>query len=205
MDEEEVGASLARRAGVSNVLVLSPATENRRDCLSLLDPANAGALSVVGVTVGRTPDEWVADVPGALDDPPERVCVVAVGEETRSVAAGSPAPSSPSDACVKHVASPSNLTEVGVRLTECIEATEDAPGRLTLCFDSLSGVLPHVEGRTAFQFLHVLTGHVAASGGLAHYHLDPSVTDEMEVARLRTLFDAIVERDADGDVSVRTR
>lgn len=205
MDDASVGATLAGLEDVSNVLLLTSefGAGCPETCGTLLEPSDGESVSVVGVAVAVTPDEWASRVMERLSPPPTDVCVVAVGEETRSAATESAGVTPTGDACVKRVASASNLTEVGVRLTECIE--DAAADELTLCFSSLTALLPHVEIRLAFQFLNVLTSLVGANDGLAHYHLDPAAAEERDVAKLRPLFDAIVERDADGDLVVRTR
>lgn len=207
MDDTPVSDSLAARSDVSNVLLLSSAFERGgpMSCPSFLEPTDAEPVSVVAVTVAATPDEWVSDVLGEVGAPTSTVCVVAVGDDNRSVAAGGTTAAPMAEVPVKQVASPGNLTALGVRLTECIEAAGEEPGRLTLCFESLSALLPHVEVRTAFQFLNVLTSLVGANDGFAHYHLDPEATDGGALAKLRPLFDAFVERDGSDGVTVRTR
>lgn len=207
MDDADVSDSLAGRPDVSNVLLVSPAfdREGPMACPSYLEPSDASHVSVVGVTVVSTLDEWATGVLGDLGARPEHVCVVVVGEEARSVAASGEPASLPHEGIdVKHVASPGNLTEIGVRLTECIEAIEPDAGTFTLCFESLTALLRHADVRTVFQFLNVLTSLVESNAGFAHYHLDPEAAGELDVARLRPLFDAVVEREG-GDVTVRTR
>lgn len=208
MDDPPVGSSLVGRPDVTNVLLLSTVfdREGPLACPSYIEPPADDTPLVVGVAVISTPDEWLSDVVGSLDDRPERVCVVAVGEEVRSVAdSGEQAPTPLTDVCVKQVAAPGNLTAMGVRITECIESMEGTTGQLTLCFEDLTVLLQHADVRTVFKFLNVLTSLVAANDGFAHYHLDPTAVGRLDVAKLRSLFDAVVDRNDDGDVTVRAR
>ena len=55
----------------------------------------------------------------------------------------------------------------------------------------------------AFRFLHVVTGRVKTAGGVGHYHLDPEAHDRQTLATLKGLFDAVVNVDEDGELSIQ--
>jgi len=89
------------------------------------------------------------------------------------------------------------LSELGIEISEGIEALDRAacglsPAELRLCFDSLVPVLASSEEVTVFRFLHLLTHRVRSVDGMAHVHL-PVEADSPVVGRLSPLFDAVIE------------
>lgn len=213
-------AALASQRAVSNVLVQAPPRHDgaATACATLSLLADETEQGLVGVINDLTPDEWVAEVRESLGTLPARVGVVAVGERHRSAAAtgstGGPSAtatleerSGESVVAVRTVATPAQLTKLGVRITECLdEVTADPEVSATaLCVRSLTPFLQSADTRSVFRFLSVLTGYVATRDVLAHYHLDPEAHDEQTVAQLTVLFDAVVTFDEADDPVVRTR
>lgn len=107
---------------------------------------------------------------------------------------------------LRTVASPGNLTGVGIAISEVLadwEGASTTEGRPVVSFGSLTVLLEHVPLDRAFQFLHVLSGRIARAGAVGYYYLDPDEHDERTVATLKTLFDTVVEH-ADGEWTIRT-
>lgn len=180
----------------SNVLLLAPDGAAERDaCRSLMavpDPAEQHVLGAVTGSVDRFLDRW-----RDADEPPARVEVVAFGEATRSGAV-------PSTAVSVDTVPMSDLTGAGIQLNEHIDRCPPAreagdAARSVFCFDSLTPLVEYVGLERTFRFLHVLTRRLAAADVLAHYHLTPAAHDDRTVAALKSLFDAVVEPDADAD------
>lgn len=103
-------------------------------------------------------------------------------------------------ATVKHTSSPSDVTGIGIKVSDLIEKFQEDPEveRTRLYMDSISTLLMYSELQTVFRFLHVLTGRVRSIGGLGLYTMDPDMHDERDYSTLVQLFDATIEvRDAD--------
>lgn len=99
---------------------------------------------------------------------------------------------------------PTDLTTLGVKLTETVSAWTDDGVEVRLRFDSLTPLLQYVSARTLARFLHVLTNKLAMADVPAHFHLDPMAHDSQTVYTLASVCHARVEVDGDG-VSVTHR
>jgi hypothetical protein len=147
---------------------------------------------VLAVSYTRSPDEWLESWRSSVGPLPGRCTVVSMGETTRSVAASGDASVGPMADVTVIGENPEDLTGLGITLGEQL-------GRQTmLSFDSLTALLQYVDADLAFRFLHSLTGQVAGAGADAHFLLDPDAHDRRTVATLTELFDATVDRTADG-------
>jgi hypothetical protein len=179
-----MGATTASEelADAANVLVLASAEE----ALELPLPS---ADTVLLVTFSRPPDDLLGAV--RAEAAPSNVRVVAVGEGARSAAA-----SAGDDAPVAAVEHPADLTEIGIRFGQVLDAW-DGQGRFLVVFHSVTVLLEHVSVERAFRFLHVLTGQLTQVGAVAHFYLDLDAHDDAAVATVRPLFDAVVRRDGE--------
>lgn len=188
----------ATTVDASNVLLSVPSSDDFagtgcRDLVSIAPPAQSAVLRVT----------FDAEAPGPIDrrnprlgERPARTAIVYVGETKRSVAsAQTPA----TDEAVRYecVENPADLTSLGITISGILEEWANAGLEIVVCFDSLTELLEHVEQANALRFLHVTTGQVRAVDGLAHYHLDPTAHDEQTVGALKSLVEAVIERDGD--------
>jgi hypothetical protein len=203
-------------AEAATVLVESDSTDSERaaTCTDLLHRHPSAEENLLWVTYTRGPDEVLESWRRHSDATPANLGVVSVGDTMRSAAAASaavvgPDATDPDEATtgapnpVEAVENPSDLTGLGITVGQYFEAwgTEQPT---SLCFDSVTALLQYVEFQTAYRFLHVLSGRVAAAGAVGHFHIDPGAHDDQRVATLRTLFDAVVTVE-DGERVVRTR
>ncbi|MDS0279023.1 hypothetical protein NDI85_14580 [Halomicroarcula sp. S1AR25-4] len=163
-------------------------------CLGLLSSAGLDA-TVVLVTFTCPPAACLEAYPRAVgtDDAPS-LTVVAVGD------ASTAADPSIADVDVDTVSTPSDLTCLGITLSQELSAADD----VVLCFDSLTALLQNVPVETVYEFLHAVVGQLDAADASAHVHLDPTAHDRQTVDTLAPLFDTVVEVD-DGERTVRTR
>lgn len=205
-DSTDGGDRSAALAGASNVLVLSPedaATDGL--CHELLTGVDLGRTDVLLATYTKTPDRLVREWANRTARRPAKMKIISVGDGTRSMAAGGSAPAgAPTASLVETVSSPADLTGLGIKLSEQLQAWNGDGNEVVLCFHSLSELLDAVDTQTAFRFLHVVTGRFDSIGATAHYHLDPARFDERTVNTIKALFDAAVER-VDGEWVVRSR
>ncbi|KAB1187468.1 MULTISPECIES: hypothetical protein [Haloferax] len=104
---------------------------------------------------------------------------------------------------VMNVATPSDLRRIGILVTKVLTKWSDEDVPITVCVRSLSNLLDAVgDPQRVFRFLHILHGRVRAAGARAHFHMDPARHDEQTARTFYSLFDARLEFDADGSVSL---
>lgn len=197
-----------RLSGANSTLLLSSsfATETEESCTDLLRPGPASESNVLWISYSRSPDEQLRQWQCHSADRPAEMGMVSVEDSTRSVASASSGGSELMGANkpIETVSSPNDLTGLGIRITEFLADWEDNDNRTVVCFDSLTALLQYVELETAYEFLHILTGRMAALDAFAHFHMDPDAHDQQTIESISTLMDAVV-RTEDGEQIVRTR
>ncbi|RLM56602.1 hypothetical protein DVK02_08875 [Halobellus sp. Atlit-31R] len=184
------GAVVRLRAAPA-VLVLRPWTEadDDLDCKRVLvdDPSD---VELLGVSFSQTPAAWYDDWRTALGRDPAAAAVIttpALGDTEfgdRNV-----------DVDVETVATPTNLTGVGVKATPYLREWDDA----VVAVESLSVLLQYASTRAVYRFLHALTTRIRITGLSGQFYLDPTTLDAQTVDLLTTLFDAVVECDGSAD------
>ena len=100
------------------------------------------------------------------------------------------------DVSIATVDHPGNLTQLGVAISEYLDAWDDGDG-LAVCFHSLTTLLQYADRDCVFRFLNVLTRELADADAVAHFHMDPGAHDDETLATLVPVFDAVVETDGD--------
>lgn len=184
-----MGSVIDRLDGAGTILVSdSSGDEADRLCRGLLSEGAAAGETVLWVSFERSPDECLSACPTADAD---RVVLSAGGS-----AADPPAP----DVTVDTVSTPSDLTALGIKLSQFLSTTE---GEITVCFGSLTALLEHVDLETAFEFLHTVTRQCYDAGARIHFHVDPAAHDDATVATIASLCDAHVAFDRSPAVRVR--
>lgn len=196
-------------SAASNVLLLASPMEAASDeaCVDLLNVEPPGGTSVLWVTLTQTPDHrlrrWRKH---AGDDLPAELFFADFGSGAGDVEPSSTIESARGGSItVEVVVNPANLTRLGVVLSDRLDAWDGTGRQTTLCFDSLTALLQHVELQPAYRFLMALTKRVAETGGIAHYHLDPAAHDERTVRTVTSLFDAVMKIEGDGERQVTVR
>jgi hypothetical protein len=193
--DDEDQPDLTELSEVSNVLLMAPSLggQGREVCLNLLSQTPPSETNVLTITYTDTPPEWVEHWTEHAGVSPVRGGVVSIGQAEASV-------SDPSWA-VKTVENPSDLTGIGIELSELLSGVATAAGddeEIAVCFNSITSLLQYADLQRAFRFLHVVTGRVKTVDGVGHYHLDPEAHDRQTLATLKGLFDAVVEVHEDG-------
>lgn len=208
---DSASSMVGELAEARNVLLLSSPLEpgDGDACSSLLSAVPDERADVLSVTFNKPPDarmeHWqTSGGPVA----PASLGFLVVGENVRSAAVqgvdGGPGIDDVGPK-VRSVSTPGDLTGIGIKLSEFFDEWADDGNDLALCFHTLTTFLQYADLRSVYQFVHVLTGRVRARDGRAHYHLDPTAHDRRTVNTLSALFDAVVEREADGEWIVRRR
>ena len=197
----EDDADLSQLDDASNVLLLAPSLgRTGKDAgMRLLTRDPPAQTNILSVSYVETAAEFVDRWDEAAGESPARGGFVAVGEAEGAV--------DDSAWAVRAVENPSDLTGVGIELSELLSGMATAAGddeSITFCFNSITSLLQYADVQRAFRFLHVVTGRVKTVGGTGHYHLDPEAHDQQTMATLKGLFDAVVEVDGDGNWDVQT-
>ena len=190
---------LSELADVSNVLLLAPSLGGQGSavCLDLLAQTPPSETNVLAVTYTDTPVEWVEDWLDHIGISPVRGGIVSIGQAEEDI-------DDPSWA-VKTVENPTDLTGVGIELSELLSGMSTAADddeHIAVCFHGITSLLQYADLQRAFRFLHVVTGRVKTVDGVGHYHLDPEAHDTQTLATLKGLFDAVVEVDRDGNWTI---
>lgn len=174
--------------GTTNVLVAEPPMEQGREvCTSLLVDQQP-APNVLFVTYTRSPANCLAQLDGHDH---RSVGVITVGDGSTEA---------PEGVVTEQVSTPSDLTGLGIAIGQFLSEWD---GPVFVCFDSLTSMLQYVDIKTAYEFLHAVTGQIHAAGATSHFHIDPDAHDERHVASITSLFDAKIT--LDGEPSVRAR
>lgn len=163
--------------------------------LSSLSSPDPSVNDVHWVTMLRSPEEVARLWDEQVVDAPASLSVVELGalrrHPERDVFPEEPAYS------VTHVDSPSDLTSLGIRLTERMTSPPTADGAHRLWFESLSTLLQYVSVGTVFKFVHTLHSRLSGTDATVCYHLDPTLHETRTVYRLRSVCDAWVRIDTD--------
>ena len=191
---------LSALSGVSNVLLLAPSLGGHSDevCFDLLAERPPSETNVLVVSYTQTPGELIEDWDTHVGVPPVRGGVVSVGQGE--------AGSDEASWAVKPVENPSDLTGVGIELSELLSgmaSAADENEHIAVCFNSITSLLQYADLQRGFRFLHVVTGRVKTVGGVGHFHIDPDAHDAQTLATLKGLFDAVVEVNDDGSWDVQ--
>lgn len=172
----------------SSTLVLRPQSAADADPewkRALVDDPEAAAL--IGISLSQQPSVWYEEWCDILETDSTDAAVIATpeltGEETCD------------DIEVKTVATPSNLTGLGVKTTPYLSQWNGA----VVVIDPLTVLFQYADTQEVYQFLHVLLTRVRTNGGSVQVYVDPVVEDEQTIELLKGLFDAVVEYDPDAD------
>lgn len=190
---------LSELSDVSNVLLLAPSLGSQGDdiCLDLISQTPPSETNVLVISYTDTPQEWVQRWIDHVGVSPVRGGIVSIGQSDATV-------DDPSWA-VKTVENPADLTGVGIELSELLSGMATAAGdddHIAVCFDGVTSLLQYADLQRAFRFLHVVTGRVKTVGGVGHFHLDPEAHDRQTLATLKGLFDAVIEVNEDGSLTI---
>lgn len=98
------------------------------------------------------------------------------------------------DDVVKYTSSPVDMTGIGIKLSEALQAfhRDRAVEHNRIVLHSLTTLLMYADLQTVFRFLHVFTGRVQSVNGLGLFAIDSTVHDERTLNTLKQLFDGTI-------------
>jgi hypothetical protein len=169
------------------------------ELLTEQEPATTRVLTVTF----QSPRRWLRAWQQQIGTDPVELGIVAVSE-TLSGDPDEQIPDGTTENVSVQAVSPTDLTGLGIVLSDFLGSWSNEPEQVTVCFDSLTDLLQYSDTQTVFRFLRIATRRLELVDANAHFHLDPSAHDEQTVATLRSAFDAVVTVE-DGDVETRRR
>jgi hypothetical protein len=176
----------------ANLLLLGPSIENDGNAVSRLLETTSGKPALLAVSLLRPPAKTLAAWETEWRTPPTEIAAVGCKNT-----AGTRIDKTPeTDFRATAVADPGDLTGLGIRVGECLEAWEHRPTVVT--FDSVTTMLQYADTKRVFQFLHVLTSQLASAGATSVFYMDPDAHNAQTVSTIRSLFQGVYER-SEGD------
>jgi hypothetical protein len=193
IDSEE----LAQIDPTAQVLVLGSASNRVHDqaCSAFLasGPEHRNALIV---TTGNSVTERLRVCHEASGGSFSEFAVIAVGGGQRATEESEITESVTGSSVKLHrVSSPTNLSRLGIVISQTISKWDGDDVQPVVCFHTLTHFLNYVDTEQLFRFLQTLRGRFRESGVGAHYHLDPSTVDAEVLGILSPIFDDVVHLD----------
>jgi KaiC/GvpD/RAD55 family RecA-like ATPase len=109
------------------------------------------------------------------------------------------------DKRIKYTSSPVDMTGIGIKLSEFLQAFHQDQGikRNRIMVHSLSTLLMYADLQTVFRFLHVFTGRIQSVDGLGIFCIDSTSHDEQAMNTLTQLFDGVIRMSEDEPPEIR--
>ncbi|WP_276248707.1 MarR family transcriptional regulator [Haladaptatus sp. YSMS36] len=181
----------------SNVLVLAPLTPTGNGAFRELVTAmsTTSETNLAAITYTQPPESWLEDWQTHIGSLPASLSFIhangaAVTHEPETVP-----PHLEATSILK--VNPREPMDIIAPLTKCLIQWQTTDRQSVVSVQTLSILLEYVDFDTAFRYLHVLT-HRVKLYATGFYQMDPDLHDAKTVYTLKTLFDAVVELDADG-------
>jgi hypothetical protein len=172
----------------ANALVLGASGQRgeRHVCGELLSVFDS--VNLLGVAIQHDPTYYRRVWSDHFEGSPARLGIVDVGgrEEYDSDT-------------VRTVSSASDLTGIGITVTDAIKNWSDTPEPTVVCLDSLTPLLQYSELERVYRFLDVTTSRLNQVCAVSHAHVNPLAHDEQTLQQLMGVFDAVVDPGEDAE------
>jgi hypothetical protein len=192
LGEDPATAPPFGEAPPANLLLLGPSMEGDGDAVVRLMESVTGTPPLLAVSLLRAPAESIAAWEERWRSPPPEVA--AIGCTHTGTSADEASTETPFRTTT--VADPGDLTGLGIRINECLDAWSGREP--VVVFDSLTTMLQYADTRRVFQFCHVLTSRMKRAGAMSVFYMDPGAHDEQTVSTIRSLFEGVYEWTGDG-------
>jgi len=105
------------------------------------------------------------------------------------------------EATLQRVASPQNLTDIGLCLTKVTRVFRDADlERARIGLLSLTELFSYTGTETVFKFCNTATGRIGNDGQIGFFTINSTVQDETGLATIRRVFDGTIKlRESEDD------
>lgn len=182
----------------TTTLVLSDtgSTEETETCASIMTALPAEDTNILLVWFSRASTDRFGHLLDGWEFRPAHLGVISRSE---SLASADDGLSWEDDALsMETINDPSDLTKIGIAISQLIADWEDSPGQTVVCFDSISELLRHNGTDRVFRFLHILEGRLGGVDATAHFHLDSRDHDLQTIRTLQSVFDSTIEVNEEG-------
>lgn len=182
----------------TDVLLLGPMRRSVDDevCTTVLGTEPLEERNLMFVSLTQSASERLQVLREHLDELPAAIRVVSDSDDfaSETVVGAHNGPTMTVDV----VSDPSDLPRLGMTISKAATSW-DTERPMLLCFHSLTALLQYADARRVFRFVHLLQNRLDAR---THYHMDVDAHDEQTIATMRPLFEAVIEYDGDGNVSI---
>ena len=160
----------------------------------VLGESSPSGTNLLVISYRNGPDEWIRDWQTHVGSIPADFGFIHVGEIARSAAAPTAsAPSESSPHFVTAIGDPTDLTGLGIQISQYLEQWAGTDRQIIVYFDSLTILLQFADLNRVYRLLHVLAGRIKSVGGRAYYRLDPDAHHSQTLSTIQTLMDDTVE------------
>ncbi|RDZ63975.1 hypothetical protein C5B90_12775 [Haloferax sp. Atlit-12N] len=184
----------------SNILIVGPAeTAAEYSLCTQLMTGDSGAANQLLVSVETTPEEQLNILNNYRVGSVENQTLISV----QSYDASGRIDAADLPITIRTVTKATDLRRIGLLITKSLNEWGESSVQSTLCVHSLSDLIAAVNNnQRVFRFLHILTNRISSAGARAHYHVDPARHDDQTLRTFKSLFDAAIEFEADGSLSL---
>ncbi len=162
-------------------------------CMRLLEVDQPEAVDVLFVTFTKSARERLDAWKRHADQPPANIGIVSVQ------VGGSNGGDRDTGAAVRRISDPSDLTGVGIAISEFLSQWSENDNQTVVCFQSLTALLQYVDANRVFQFCNEITSKFEQAGAQAHFHITPGAHEEQVLSVLSSLFDDKLRASEVGD------
>jgi KaiC/GvpD/RAD55 family RecA-like ATPase len=184
----------------TNLLVSGPPLTGKRAlALDLLAQGTERGEGAIVVTTKDSADRVLGQYGERIDYETEPVAVVDCVTRQQGVGDVSETES------VKYASSPVDMTGIGIKLSEVLQAFTTNRGieRNRITIHSLSTLLMYSNLQTVFRFLHVFTGRIQSVDALGLFAIDSTAHDQQTMNTLKQLFDGVITTSEDDAPTLR--
>lgn len=184
----------------TNILLSGPAMTGKQAlALDILVEGTRSGEGVIVVTTKDGADHILRDYRKRIDIENSPVAIVDCVTRQQGVSGVT------EDERVKYASSPVDMTGIGIKLSEFLQAFNQDRNieRNRVMLHSLSTLLMYSDLQTVFRFLHVFTGRIQSVDGLGLFTIDATAHDDQTMNTLKQLFDGVITTSEDAEPEIR--
>jgi hypothetical protein len=168
----------------ANALVMGASGQHGEDhvCGELLSVFDS--VNLLGIAIQHDPSYYRRVWNDHFEESPARLGIVDVGGHDEY-----------DSSSVRAVSNASDLTGIGITVTDAIKQWSDTDEPTVVCFDSLTPLLQYSDMERVYRFLDITTSRLSHVCAVSHAHINPLAHDERTLQQLMSVFDAVVEPD----------
>lgn len=169
-------------------------------CGRLLRFPNGDDYNLLLVTVTQSPEDRLLTIHKNSGGLPENIGVVAIDNNVSAQNTTQTIPVGGADRTVhiKTATDPGDIKGIGIRISKQLSEWDNNDRPTMVCFHSLTSILQYISTKQLFQFIHLLQNRLRSYDAVVHYHIDPSVHDQMTLSQIKPLLDHVIEVENDG-------